>query len=141
MILPDVNVVVSALREEAAHYAQCRVWLEAVLNGDSRYGMSPQVLSGAVRILTHRSIFDPPTPVEEALRFCASLMQQPHCVVIGPGPRHWEIFSNLCIEVDARGNMVPDAWFAALAIEAGCEWITLDRDFARFKGLRWSPPG
>jgi predicted nucleic acid-binding protein len=35
---------------------------------------------------------------------------------------------------------MPDAYFAALAIEFGCEWITLDRDFARFKGLRWSRP-
>ena len=33
-----------------------------------------------------------------------------------------------------------DAWLAALAIEHGCEWITFDRDFARFTGLRWSEP-
>jgi len=32
-----------------------------------------------------------------------------------------------------RGNRVPDAWFAALAIEGGCEWITTDRDYARFE--------
>ena len=25
--------------------------------------------------------------------------------------------------VGATGNLVQDAWFAALAIEAGCEWI------------------
>jgi hypothetical protein len=35
---------------------------------------------------------------------------------------------------------VPDAYFAALAIESGCDWITTDRDFARFKGLRWRHP-
>jgi predicted nucleic acid-binding protein len=35
---------------------------------------------------------------------------------------------------------VDDARFAALAIEAGCEWITLDRDYARFPGLRWRVP-
>jgi len=39
-----------------------------------------------------------------------------------------------------RGNRVPDAWFAALAIEGGCEWITTDRDYARFEGLRWRVP-
>jgi len=36
--------------------------------------------------------------------------------------------------------MISDAWFAALAIENACEWITLDRDFARFPGLSWSMP-
>ena len=29
---------------------------------------------------------------------------------------------------------------AALAIEWGCEWVTMDRDFARFPGLKWSVP-
>lgn len=28
--------------------------------------------------------------------------------------------------------------FAALAIEAGCEWITADRDFGRFPDLTWT---
>jgi predicted nucleic acid-binding protein len=34
-----------------------------------------------------------------------------------------------------RGNLVPDAWFAALAIESGCEWVMLDRDYTRVSGL------
>jgi predicted nucleic acid-binding protein len=38
------------------------------------------------------------------------------------------------------GVVVQDAWFAALAIESGCEWITTDRDYARFEGLRWRAP-
>ena len=29
-----------------------------------------------------------------------------------------------------------DAWYAALAIESGCEWVTFDRGFARFPGLK-----
>ena len=33
-----------------------------------------------------------------------------------------------------------DAWLAALAIESGCEWVTTDRDYARFPGLRWREP-
>ncbi len=28
----------------------------------------------------------------------------------------------------------------ALAIRLGGEWITLDRDFARFEGLHWQRP-
>ena len=40
----------------------------------------------------------------------------------------------------ARGNDVPDAYLAALAIEQGATWITTDRGFARFPGLRWRLP-
>jgi predicted nucleic acid-binding protein len=64
-------------------------------------------------------------------------VDQPHCQIIEPGPRHWSIFTGLCRSANAYGNLVPDAWLAALAIESGCEWITNDRDYARFKGLRW----
>jgi predicted nucleic acid-binding protein len=35
---------------------------------------------------------------------------------------------------------VADAYYAALAIESGSEWITTDRDFSRFTGLRWRHP-
>jgi hypothetical protein len=57
-----------------------------------------------------------------------------------PGERHWGIFRRLCNEVGARGNLVPDAYLAALAIESGSEWVTTDRDYARFPGLRWRHP-
>jgi|SRR6516165_6228624 len=122
MILPDVNVLVSAFRPDASHHALCRTWLDGVLNGDSRY-----VLSRVVRITTHPRVFVPPTPLTETLRFCEFPMEQPNCV-IHPGPRHWKIFSRVCSEADVRGNLVPDAWYATLAIESGCEWVTLDRD-------------
>ncbi len=46
----------------------------------------------------------------------------------------------LCQSADARGNLVPDAYHAALAIEYGLEWITFDRGFARYPRLRWSCP-
>ncbi len=31
-------------------------------------------------------------------------------------------------------------YLAAIAIEAGLEWVTTDRDYARFSGLRWRHP-
>jgi predicted nucleic acid-binding protein len=68
------------------------------------------------------------------------LIEQPHCQIIVPGTRHWNISCDLCSQLNIKGDLIPDAWFAALAIESGCEWITLDRDFARFDGLRWRPP-
>jgi len=140
VILPDVNVLVHAFRVDSTDHQSCRLWLENIVNGDARYGMSPQVLSGVVRVATHPKVFKQPSPLHEVLGFCGLLLAQPHCVAIQPGERHWNIFVRLCKEADVRGNLVPDAWFAALAIEAGCEWITLDRDFARFPGLRWRAP-
>ena len=102
--------------------------------------MSPQVLSGLIRITTHPKVFKEPSGLDEVVGFCEILLAQPHGLIIQSGKRHWGIFTRLCLEADARGNLVPDAWFAALAIESGCEWITLDRDYARFPGLKWRVP-
>ena len=68
------------------------------------------------------------------------LREQPGCVLVSPGERHWEIFTRLCKAVGAKGNLISDAYFAALAMESGAEWITADRDYARFPGLRWRHP-
>jgi toxin-antitoxin system PIN domain toxin len=140
VILPDVNILVHAFRSDSSHHEICRPWLNAVVNGDARYAMAPQVLSGVIRITTHPKVFAMPSGLEEVLRFCDILLAQPHCVILQPGDQHWGLFKRLCTEADARGNLVPDAWFAALAIEFGCEWVTLDRDYARFPGLKWRLP-
>ncbi|MCS6303491.1 MAG: hypothetical protein H8K07_07485 [Nitrospira sp.] len=40
-------------------------------------------------------------------------------MTIAPGERHWEIFQRLCREANAKGNLVADAYLAALAFETG----------------------
>lgn len=140
MILPDVNVLISAFRRDSPQHGLCRSWLQGIIDGDAQFGLSPLALSAVVRITTSPRIFATPTTIGEAFGFSEDLWQQPHCRIVEPGERHWEIFRRLCIETNTRGPRVTDAWFAALAIEWGCEWVTLDRDFARFPGLRWSAP-
>ena len=61
-------------------------------------------------------------------------------VRIRPGREHWRIFENLCRDLGARGNVIPDAFLAAMAIEVGATFITTDAGFARFPGLRWRRP-
>lgn len=139
MILCDVNVLIYAFRSDAENHPQYKAWLESVIGGSSAYGVAPQVLASVVRICTHRRIFARPSSLYDAFEFCRVLLEQPNATVITPGDRHWFIFESLCRDSEATGNIAQDAWFAALAIESGCEWITTDRDYARFKGLTWRP--
>lgn len=140
MILIDTNVLVYAHREDANRHREYQRWLETVLNGDAAYGISELVLSSFLRIVTHPKIFTRPTPLTTALQFTAQAREPGHCTLIAPGARHWEIFTRLCRSAEVKGNLIPDAYLAALAIESGCEWITTDRDFSRFPGLRWRHP-
>jgi hypothetical protein len=140
MILPDVNVLIYAFRRDMAQHAICRPWLERLVESDTRFGVSPLALAAVVRITTNPRVFRTPSSIDEAFAFCDNLLGQPHCQIVDPGERHFDIFRRLCIETETRGSRVTDAWFAALAIEWGCDWITLDRDYARFPGLTWHAP-
>lgn len=140
MILPDVNVLVYAFHTGAPDHAQYREWLGTTLASDEPIGISDLVLSGFVRVATHPRIFERPAPIDQALDFADALRSQPTSAVLAPGRRHWQIFVRLCRDATAKGNLVADAYHAALAIESGSEWVTTDRDFSRFPGLRWRHP-
>ncbi|HUP01116.1 MAG TPA: type II toxin-antitoxin system VapC family toxin [Gemmatimonadota bacterium] len=140
MILTDVNVLVYAHREEMPDHDRYRGWLERTLESAAAYGMAELVLSCFLRIVTHPAIFPMPTPLDRALGFCAAVRNRRNCVRIAPGDRHWGIYTGLCRTAGTKGNLIPDAYLAALAIESGSEWATTDRDYARFPDLRWFHP-
>ena len=140
MILIDVNVLVYAHRLDVQDHAKYRNWLEETLDSGEICGVSELALCAMVRIVSHPRIYSDPTPINLALESANRLRDHDACIVISPGKRHWEIFTRLCEAAGAKGNLVTDAYFAALAIESGAEWITADRDYARFPGLRWRHP-
>lgn len=140
MILLDVNILVHAHRKDSDRHAEIKAWLESALQRPPGVAISELVLSGCLRIITHPKIFKEPTPLVQALEFVEDFHSRDQVHVLGPGQDHWKIFTDLCRRADARGNLVPDAYHAALAIELGCEWLTLDRGFARFPGLKWRHP-
>ncbi len=140
MILADVNVLIHAHREDDERHGEYTAWLERQANSATAFAVSELILSSFVRIVTNPRIFKVPTPLSDALKFANAVRELPNAVPVSPGERHWGIFTRLCESVDARGNLVPDAYLAALAIESGAEWITADRGFSRFPGLRWSHP-
>ena len=140
MILLDVNVWVYAHREDVPKHAQYKRFVETVFENNRSFGVSTLVMSGFLRIVTHPKVFDPPTPLEIALQFTETITNHPDAVIIFPGSRHWGIFTDLCRKIDAKGNLIPDAYFAALAIESGNTWVTTDRNFSRFPELDWKHP-
>lgn len=140
MLLMDVNVLVYAHRQDVKNHAEYYTWLEGVINSDLAYGYSELVLSGFLRVVTHPKIFEEPSSLKVALSFVNQLRLQPNALCITPGNSHWDIFQNLIVMTKAKGNLIPDAYHAALAIESGSEWVTTDKGFKRFKGLKFSHP-
>jgi len=140
MMLPDVNVLIYAHREESPEHDAHARWLVSLATGPETFALFELVLAAFVRIVTNARVFPQPTPLPTALAFAGGLPARPACVPLRPGPRHWAIFDRLCRAVKATAKLSADAYHAALAMEHGCEWITTDVDFARFPGLRWRHP-
>jgi uncharacterized protein len=136
MKLPDINVLVYAFRRDSTQHMVSRSWLERTIDEPGDFGVSRLALAGVARILSNPRGHPSPTPISEAFAFCDSLLAQPNCEVVEPGEQHWQIFRTLCLETRTRGGDTTDAWYAALAIEWGCEWVTFDRDFLKFPGLK-----
>lgn len=140
MNLLDVNVLVYAFRRDTERHDDYRSWLLDLLRRDSAFAVSEQVLSSVIRLSTHPRVFKQPSKLEESIAFTESIRSHPHCRIVRPGDNHWPLFVRLCESTNARANLVTDAWFAALAIESGSVWVTTDRDYSRFPGLKWQHP-
>jgi hypothetical protein len=140
MLLPDVNILVYAQREDLAPHATAKSWLESALIGREPVGLFDPTLASFLRIASNRRIFKIPTPLPMALSFIEIMRAAPAARSLNAGANHWDIFTRLCRDTNAMGNDIADAYLAALAIENDCEFISTDGDFARFPRLKLRRP-
>lgn len=136
----DVNLLVYAHRPEAPDHDRYRAWLEKARRADEPLGLSPLALSGFLRVVTHPRVFREPTPLTVALETVEVWRATPNAIELMPGARHFAIFTRMCRASDARGNLVPGAYLAAMALERGATWYSADRGFARFDELDYRHP-
>lgn len=141
MILLDVNVVLATHREDHPHHAAVRPWFDALVGGGSPFCVPDVVWASFVRLATSSRIFEEPTPPAEAFRFMRIMRAQSGYVSVTPSEAHLDLFEDVCRDFDATGDLVPDAYLAAVAIDQAATLASLDRDFARFTTLRWQRPG
>lgn len=140
MIAPDVNVLLYAFRAESPRHDEFHAWLQDALNGTESVALFEPVLASVLRIATHPAIFRPPSPRKRVEAFIDACLAAPAAVVVRAEAGHWAIFRELCTKATCHGNLIQDAYLAALALEHHCTYVTTDRDYARFPRLRWRHP-
>jgi uncharacterized protein len=140
MLVVDVNVLVDAHRISARRHEAILAWLAAARSGIETLAIPGSVTGSFVRIVTNRRVFPDPASIDVALAFIDALMAGPAVRRIEPGPAHWALFADICRASGAVGDLMPDAWLAALAIENRATLITADRGFGRYPGLMWRDP-
>lgn len=71
MILPDVNVLVYAVRREAEHHERYATWLARMVAGEEELALHDIVLAEVARLVTNPRIFADPAPMPVTLKFLA----------------------------------------------------------------------
>jgi uncharacterized protein len=141
VILPDVNVLVYAFRREAERHEDYSGWLAGLLSGPEELAYAEATLTGFLRIVTNPRIMATPAPLMDALRFTDAIRGASGARLLTAQPATWaQLAEWAAADRGLRGNLLPDAWLAALARTHGARLATADRGFARYPGVDWFVP-
>lgn len=139
-MLLDANLLLYAVHQRAEQHERAAAWLTEQLNGHRRVGFPWQSINAFLRISTHPRAFERPLDAATAWGRVTDWLAAPVAWLPEPGREYRRVLGDLVGTYDVRGNLVPDAALAALAIENGVTLISTDTDFARFRELRWENP-
>lgn len=131
---PDVNVLVASFRPDHPHHAPARAWLNDAVH-QAAFKHAPllllgMVVTGFVRVTTNPRVFKQIDALQDVTAFVDTLLACPG-VDYQPTSAGWSGLRDLCLDRQAGGNLVADAWIAATVMQTGETLCTFDRDFTR----------
>ena len=140
MIVVDANLLIYAYDTGSVRYEAGRAWLEETLSGREPVGLPWLSLAAFLRVMTNPKLYERRYSLDEATGILEAWMAQSNVRILAPAEDHWLQFRTMILDGSASGPLISDAEIAALTIEHGGVLHTVDRDFARFPGLRWVNP-
>jgi len=139
-MLVDANILLFAVDASSPFHEAAASWLTGTLNAARRVGFPWPVLSAFVRISTNPRISERHLSPAKAWGYVEDWLATEVAWIPNPTPRHAEVFGELIVSYQLRGNLVSDAHLAALALEHGLTVCSADTDFARFQEVAWVNP-
>ena len=140
MIAVDTNILIYADREEMPLHGLALDALRRLAEGPEAWGLPVFCIGEFLRVISHHCVFDPPTPVLEAMASLESLLRSPSARLLSPNEQYLPLLRRVLSESAAAGNLVFDAQIVALCLEHGATTLlTEDRDFHRFPGVTALP--
>jgi toxin-antitoxin system PIN domain toxin len=139
VIIVDANLLLFAYDSASPHQAAAAGWLERTI-AEEEVGLAHSSVLAFLRIGTHPSVFARPMSRDDVFAVVQSWFDEPSVRAVNPTAQHWTVMRDLATRGQAKGPLLIDAHLAALAIEHGATLCSVDRDFARFPGLRFVDP-
>jgi uncharacterized protein len=139
MIAVDTNILLHAHREDSPWHRAATACLKRL--APRRWAIPWPCVHEFLAIATHPRIFDPPSPLEDALMAVESWMSSPTVLFLSEVEGYGEVLAAILREARVVGPRIHDARIAALCrVHAVEELWTADRDFSRFAGLATRNP-
>jgi toxin-antitoxin system PIN domain toxin len=140
MRIVDLNVLIYAVNQDAAHHARVLAWWQSALAGPEPVGLPWIVILGFLRLSTSARVFPNPLTPQLAMERVDAWLSHDNVRVVHESDNQWRILRRLLTETGTSGNLTTDAHLAALAIAHGATLISCDCDFARYGQLSWENP-
>jgi len=136
LIAVDTNLLVYAHRADSEWHGVAAERIRELAEGRAAWAIPWPCLHEFLAIATHPRIYDPETPIGDALDQVDAWLESPSLVLLAEGPDHWTQLRPLVEGGRVAGPRVHDARIAALCLAHGVrELWTVDRDFGRFAAL------
>jgi toxin-antitoxin system PIN domain toxin len=140
MKIVDANILLYAVDRESIHHKLINNWWQDALAGDEPIGFAWLTVNAFLRLVTQPLVFREPLTVEQAISLVDEWLNQPVVKVVSESSEHWQHMQALLEEAGTAGNLTNDAHLAAIAVSLGASVVSCDRDFGRFRHLRWENP-
>ena len=136
MIATDTNILVYAHRGDSEWHEPARVAIRRLAEGRVSWGLPWPCVHEFLAIVTHPSIYDPPSTIAQAAGQVDAWLDAPVAELLTETGMHWRILREQLQAGRVTGPRVHDARIATLCLGHGVtELWTADRDFSRFPGV------
>lgn len=132
MIGVETNILVYAHRRDSEWHESDSEAITRLAEDSAAWAIPWPCVDEFLAIVTHPRIYNPPTPVAQAIDQVEIWMESPLLRLLGEMKGHWTELKRILTSEKIRGGAVHDDRIAAICREHGIrELWTADRDFSR----------
>jgi toxin-antitoxin system PIN domain toxin len=136
MIAVDSNLLVYAHREDSSWHDIAYARIAELAEGRAPWAIPWPCIHEFLAIVTHPRIYNPPTPLENAIDQVEAWLESPTLVVLSESEDYWLLVRATLLSGRVSGPQVHDARVVTICQQQGVsELWSADRDFGRFPGL------
>lgn len=136
MIAVDTNILVYAHREDSSLHKEAYAKISELAESRAAWCVPWTCIHEFLAIVTHPKIYNPPTPLPNALSQIRAWLEAPSLILLAETEGYWRQLESLVTGAKIQGPQFHDARIVALCMFHGVrELWTADRDFSRYPGL------